>query len=593
MRDALVMLGGSNDRLRVRLLSRLACAWRSSPEQLEQAATLGQQALDLARTLNDPTTLSYALAARYWSTWSPERPEDRLAIAKEMLAVAESSEDTERLIDAQLMLYMAYAETGEMAEARQAEEQVRRIANELRQPSQLWLGVAPRALLALLDGDLGLAEEMIALEMNWDEPITSVRDERSAGIMHSFLLRREQGRIGEAESLVRSAVAEFPWYPLHRAALVQVLAGAGRVAEARTMFHALAAHEFAAFYRDNEWLLGISLAAEACVLLSDSDAARVLYAQLAPFAGRQAIGQAEGSLGAVDRYLGLLAAVDGDLDAAERHLTEAIRVNERIGARLLTAHSQHDLATVLRQRGRGDDVSRAAALDAEALAVADATGAEALRASIAGEAGVEAAAPSIGGVPTSAARFHREGEYWTITFDDETTRLRDTKGLQYLARLLAEPGRELHALELSQGPPERATVAGSNSDVLTADPFDGAGPRLDSAAKAAYRERLSELEGEIRQAEAWNDPEAAARAQVEIDFLHGELASALGLGGRDRTSGSAAERARLSVTRAIRSAMNRIAAGSPAVGRHLDATIRTGTFCSYQPDPRVPIAWDL
>jgi hypothetical protein len=115
---------------------------------------------------------------------------------------------------------------------------------------------------------------MVAREMNWDDPITPVRDERSAGIMHTFLLRREQGRIGEAEPLVRSAVDEFPWYPMHRAALVQVMIGQGREDEARSMFRSLASQEFAAFYRDNEWLLGISLAAEACAQLRDVEAAK-------------------------------------------------------------------------------------------------------------------------------------------------------------------------------------------------------------------------------------------------------------------------------------------------------------------------------
>ena len=217
-----------------------------------------------------------------------------------------------------MMLYMAYTETGEMLEARQAEEQVRRLANELRQPSQLWLGVAPRALLALLDGDLALVEDMIARELNWEDPITSVRDERSAGIMHTFLLRREQGRVAETESLVRSAVDEFPWYPLHRAALVHVLIGQGRDAEARTLFRSLATYEFTAFYRDNEWLLGISLAAEACALLGDADAAgscthswRRLRVARRSGTRRAALGRWIGTSVSWPRSMGILKGLSG------------------------------------------------------------------------------------------------------------------------------------------------------------------------------------------------------------------------------------------------------------------------------------------
>ena len=119
------------------------------------------------------------------------------------------------------------------------------------------------------------------------------------------------------------------------------------------------------------------------------------------------------------------------------------------------------------------------------------------------------------------------------------------------------------------------------------------GIRLDAEAKSAYLARLHELRDEAREAEAWNDGERAARAQQEIAFLTEELKGAVGLGGRDRREASSAERARLSVTRALRSAIARIAEQHAALGAHFDATIRTGTFCSYQPDPRVPTAWEL
>ena len=72
-----------------------------------------------------------------------------------------------------------------------------------------------------------------------------------------------------------------------------------------------------------------------------------------------------------------------------------------------------------------------------------------------------------------------------------------------------------------------------------------------------------------------------------------ELGAALGLGGRDRPTGSPSERARISATRAIRAAMARIAEQSPPLGAHFEATIRTGTYCAYVPDPRSPVTWQL
>jgi hypothetical protein len=51
LQDALVLLGGGDDRLRVRLLARLACALRSSPDR-ERSDTLSRQALETARGLS-------------------------------------------------------------------------------------------------------------------------------------------------------------------------------------------------------------------------------------------------------------------------------------------------------------------------------------------------------------------------------------------------------------------------------------------------------------------------------------------------------------------------------------------------------------
>ena len=169
--------------------------------------------------------------------------------------------------------------------------------------------------------------------------------------------------------------------------------------------------------------------------------------------------------------------------------------------------------------------------------------------------------------------------------------MKHSKGLGYLAVLLARPGQEVHALDLaSEG--GNGTAAGSAEDGLRVETGDGAGPTLDREAKAAYRERVNELRANVAEAEDWNDPERAARATAELEAITEQLASATGLGGRDRKAASSAERARISVTRAIKAALDRIEAESPALGGHLRTTVHTGTFCSYTPDPRAPITWE-
>jgi hypothetical protein len=261
---------------------------------------------------------------------------------------------------------------------------------------------------------------------------------------------------------------------------------------------------------------------------------------------------------------------------------------------------------MLLARGQVADRSRALGLLDRALATASTLGmaavAEGIRALQAVQTGERPPAePAATATIPEASRnvFRREGEYWTVCYEGSVVRLKDAKGLRHLARLLAHPGQEFHAVDLEAaegqaaraapvGPPGRA---GAGELAVRADLGD-AGELLDPTAKAAYRARLAELRAELEEAEGRNDPVRAGEARQELDFLVGELARAVGLGGRDRRAASHAERARLNVTRAIRAAMANLGRADPALGRHLAVTIRTGRYCSYAPDPRAPIAWE-
>ena len=190
--------------------------------------------------------------------------------------------------------------------------------------------------------------------------------------------------------------------------------------------------------------------------------------------------------------------------------------------------------------------------------------------------------------------FRREGDYWSVTFEGRIVRLRDMKGIRYLARLLAHPGREFHVVELvavEEG--ARAGTADVIGPGLSFRDVGDAGEMLDPRAKDAYRRRLGEIEDDLGEARALGDASRVAQASAEREFLARELSRAVGLGGRHRRAGSAAERARASVTRAVRQAMGRIGAHHPPLGTHLGMAIRTGTYCTYLPDPRVPVAWKV
>jgi hypothetical protein len=136
-----------------------------------------------------------------------------------------------------------------------------------------------------------------------------------------------------------------------------------------------------------------------------------------------------------------------------------------------------------------------------------------------------------------------------------------------------------------------ATPPTATDPELSATGWGDAGVHLDTQAKNAYRRRLTEINEDLEEAHLLNDIGRVVQAENERDFLIRELSRAIGLNGRARRAGSASERARVSVTRAIRHALNRIRQHDPSLGEHLDRAIRTGTYCVYLPDTRITAPW--
>jgi tetratricopeptide (TPR) repeat protein len=586
LEDALDALPDGDSATRVRLMGRLACARRSDPDR-EPGAMLSEEAVEMARRLDDRATLAYALDAYYGAHWWYDNAAARLVLAAELIQVARESGDGERIAQALVAQVAALFELGRIGAAETSLAELGRVADEIRQPSQQWWVPATRAMLALLRGQFGAAEQLMDKALRLGE---STQRAEAEGVFwaQSFWLRKEQGRAEGLETDLRRTAEEFWWYPMFRCFLAEFYAELDRREDARRLFGELVANDLAALLpRDNEWLVGATTIADVCAYLEDRDAARKLYEQLLPVADLNVVGFMELARGCVARSLGALAALLGRHEQAQRHFDAAVEANERMGARPWLARTQHEYALMLQARDAPGDRAHAAELLAAALETARTLGMTSLATRIERGGGQAPTSPTV-----ARAMFRREGEYWSILYEGDAFRLRDSKGLRHLARLLQEHGHEVHALELVGAGAGEARAA-QLEDGLEVGGFGAAGELLDARAKAAYRQRLDELREEIDEAETWNDPERAAQAQEELDFIADELAAAVGLGGRDRPAGSAAERARVNVTRAIKSALARIEIESPALGAHLHRTVRTGTFCSYSPDPRLPVPWQF
>jgi hypothetical protein len=277
---------------------------------------------------------------------------------------------------------------------------------------------------------------------------------------------------------------------------------------------------------------------------------------------------------------------DGDAAGAEQSLSEAVRLWNEVGAPYEAALARMSLAEAHAASGS----EHRAVLERQAAA----TILDSIQAppSMPPPVCVERRDVLRDQPVASGNAFHREGDFWSVLFDGRTVHVRDLKGMRYLARLLADPGRECHVLDLVDAEAGHTPhVDGGLAANLPRSTLGDAGPILDTRAKEAYRRRLAEIDDDITQAHAVGDAERAAQADAERDFLLRELASAYGLSGRGRRAASASERARAGVTRAIRQAIARIGEHHPPLGEHLSRTIRTGTYCAYFPDPRTPAGW--
>ena len=188
--------------------------------------------------------------------------------------------------------------------------------------------------------------------------------------------------------------------------------------------------------------------------------------------------------------------------------------------------------------------------------------------------------------------FLRQNDYWIIRYHGHTALLKSTRGLQYLAILLSDPGREFHVSELIAGTRDASTQAAGfvGHRPVTAELYTGI-TVLDAQAKAEYETRINDLRQDLNQAERFNDLQRKTEVQNELQAIAHHLASTVGLGGRDRRTSSDAERARSAVTKCIKKAVREIGEAIPSLGYHLAARIKTGYFCSYHPHPDRPVAW--
>jgi hypothetical protein len=541
--------------LRALVMARLAAARQPSPPaERARDVQLGLAAIELARRIGDPRTILEVIHSASGVLYNAVDPPIRLAITRQQEELAEQLADVPRLVHARVRLAIDHLEMGNFAAHAQLADTYEQLATRVGPAAAPWRVPLMRSMHALVGGDFARSEELQAAARTLDHGQPRAR---RACAFHRICALRTAERHAELRAALpelRGLWLQMPFGShLADARVAAMLARIGAEDEVRALLAQLPDEAY------DEEINAFALAEATCLIC---DATHVRRLQAHRFDRWPMYWfDAEIVEGPGARLAAYLAALAGDWTACEQLAARALRDLEAAGWRSLAARTRFELGDLMLRRDR--EPARAKELVAGGRAEAAALGLDELVALIDRRHGSVAA-------PRGAFAIALEGEVYTIASPRGLLRFKASRGMQYLARLVAEPGVEIHVLDL----------VGSSEGVDRGD----AGELLDPAALRAYRARLEALRDAAEDAEARGDVDRAERARDEMEAIAAELSRGTGLGGKARRTDSAVDRARSAVQRRIKDAVDRIAEQDAQLGDWVRARVRTGNHCSFRAD---------
>lgn len=369
--EAIAALGEADSLLRARLLGQLAVELVYTDER-ERRHGLARQAVDIARRCGDRSGLAQVLVLRLIATNDPFTLHERLDLTAELVALARELGSSELAWHGAFHRTGALLESGDIEGAEAAIAETERLAGTLRQPFFSWFACLGRTGLAVWRGDLDAEAQILA---TFDLGTSGGQPDAAAGFgAQLYNLLHNQGRLAELADALRANVEGQPHIPAWRAALAGLYCETDRIPEAREQLEILRGNDFAQPINWS-WTAYRVRVSEAVYDLGDRAAAAVLYDQLRPLAGQVDVLVVNIlSSGAFSLYCGMLAACLGRWDDAERHFTEALAMNERLGARPYLVRTRRAWAAMLLDRDAAGDRARAAELISEGRAEAERLG---------------------------------------------------------------------------------------------------------------------------------------------------------------------------------------------------------------------------
>jgi DNA-binding SARP family transcriptional activator/tetratricopeptide (TPR) repeat protein len=366
LEEALATLPDADGAVRARLLGRLAMELHFA-DQPDRCQALARQGVALARRLDDPSTLAFALNARHWSQRGHDEVTELLDMADGIIRHAEASGELELAFQGHSWRLVDLLELGQTDTIDDEIAACASLADRLRQPFyRSWVaGLMP--MRALMLGRFDEAERLARGALAAAEAAGNWNGVTSSRVQLGWCWKdvgRGAERADEVEGFVRNEVLTRPLSggaaAVWNGNLALFMAEAGLGARARSYLDRVADCDDAELTRNVDGRSAAALAAEACALLGDQQLAPRFYKLLLPREGLCILGgRGVYFRGAATRYLGLLAGALGRWDDAVRHHEDALKTNTRAQAPPWIARSLHELAGALLARSDPDDEHRA------------------------------------------------------------------------------------------------------------------------------------------------------------------------------------------------------------------------------------------
>lgn len=613
LRESVGLLGSRDSGLLVQVLSALGQCLYFADLPLE-TAEYAERAVAAAHRVGSEELVLIALEARIMSLWRLSSLDSAFGVATELLDRALHVGNKDIAFNAHLYRNYCFLARGDVIASDTEIARAQRLANETRNVRHSWQIPMIRAGRALARGEFEESERLSDTARTLGERVHDSSPSHNY-MVQIFQRARLRGDFTGLDAAVGLAQERYPELGGYRAARTLLLARQGEVGSARTILSGFAGNGFGEVPMDILALWILTMLAEAAVLCGETRCGAMLYRKLQPFHEHNTVmGWGSAYDGPVSHYLGLLAASLGDRAEADRYFEHSLRVNAIAESGPLLARTRLSYAETLLREGETRDARKGVELLREAISAFEVYGmsvyleqARDLLAGVSSFYGCPSPAvpeePAGDGIGSNASKklegedgcvFRREGSFWTIAFDGRVLRLQHSRGLAMLYVLLQRPDTEVHVLDLvsvvdgghgwegAEGHKKRGRPR-SATDAMRGD----AGPLIDARARDEYRRRAKELRSELDEAERFNDIGRSDRLRAEIEQLVKELSRAYGKHG-PRRAAAASERARINVRNNLSNALKLLKPSNDPLWRHLNGALRTGTFCSYQPERPIP-----